>query len=512
MRIEVLATSLALMATSNGALLLAKYDDRLSMQTQTIDTDHTQLVETLSAMILQLNALQALVCSDVATDAIPSYTYALHDGLTTLEQMTRAALQQARSIDQDFLPTELIGVTLPEALSRTIEETAEKLGLSSRIAFSGDERNLPSCTESLLYQIAQEALYQLQQYTGAHKLRLILTYGHDDVQLSIEHDGVVATKLDDAPAPLFTSTSPTPTSAVLIDLQQRIEHLGGSLQLHMQTEPGQLTRIHARIPYDHPEVSNNASNVVAASLGDSQPLAGSMSVGQVTRGAGNEVLSIPESPAREQVRVLVVEPQAVTRAGLRRLLESYSDLQVVGEAADGVQAVSETLELGPQVVLMDMQLPNGQSLEALRQIKQLNLNTQVLLLSALDREEYLYEALRAGAGGYVLKDIAPDDLAQAIHTVARGEVLVHPQLARRLLSQIGRQARGDHPYESLTAREQEVLRLLARGLRNKEMAARLHVSERTINFHLANIYQKLNVSGRTEALSKALEQGLITAG
>jgi DNA-binding NarL/FixJ family response regulator len=131
----------------------------------------------------------------------------------------------------------------------------------------------------------------------------------------------------------------------------------------------------------------------------------------------------------------------------------------------------------------------------------------VLLLSTQDREEYLYETLRAGADGYVLKDIVPDELARAIRAVARGEVLVQPQLVSRLLSRVGKQGRGD----TLTARELEVLRLLARGLRNKEIAARLYVSERTVNFHLANIYQKLNVSGRTEALSKALEQGLITA-
>jgi len=208
---------------------------------------------------------------------------------------------------------------------------------------------------------------------------------------------------------------------------------------------------------------------------------------------------------------LIADAQAVTRAGLRRLLESYPDLEVVGEATDGVQAVSETLELGPQVVILDAQLPNGQSLEALRQIKQLNPDTKVLFLSSLDREDYLYETLRAGAGGYVLKDIAADELAQSVRTVARGEVLVQPQIAGRLISRFGQQARGNAAREALTAREQEVLRLLARGLRNKEIAARLYVSERTVNFHLANIYQKLNVSGRTEALSKALEQGLITA-
>ncbi|MBV9231686.1 MAG: response regulator transcription factor [Chloroflexi bacterium] len=215
-------------------------------------------------------------------------------------------------------------------------------------------------------------------------------------------------------------------------------------------------------------------------------------------------------PSTGQVRILLVDSQAVTRAGLHRLLESYPGLQVVGQAADGLQAVSETLELGPDVVLMDTQLPAGQSLEALRQIKQLNLDTKVLLFSAQDREEYLYETLRAGADGYVLKDIAPDELVQAVRAVARGEVLIQPQLAGRLLSRFGRQGRGPR-YDTLTARELEVLRLLARGLRNKEIAAQLYVSERTVNFHLANIYQKLNVSGRTEALSKALEQGLITA-
>jgi DNA-binding NarL/FixJ family response regulator len=168
------------------------------------------------------------------------------------------------------------------------------------------------------------------------------------------------------------------------------------------------------------------------------------------------------------------------------------------------------MELGPQVVIMDALLPNGQSLEALRQIKQLNPDTHVLLLSSLDREDYLYETLRAGADGYVLKDIAANELAQAVRTVARGEVLVQPQIAGRLISRFGKQAQGNLAHEALTAREQEVLKLLARGLRNKEIAARLFVSERTVNFHLANIYQKLNVSGRTEALSKALEKGLIT--
>jgi DNA-binding NarL/FixJ family response regulator len=470
-------------------------------------SDHIHLVQMLSALMVQINALQALVRDEAAAPALATTVRpaamleTLREGLATLEQMARDILHEVRSFDEDVPLAELIGVTLTEALTRTVEETAETLGLSSRVAFSGEERTLPNYTEGLLYRIAREALYQVQQHTATRRLRLALTYGHDEVQMSIEDDGTPVSVKDDTPIPPFNSDSPETADVVLSDLRHRIERLGGSLEVIANPEDG--FHVRARVPYGH-AVHSDAIETPGAgdrSPGEMVPLA------KEAPGALPPGIGTPE----ERVRVLVVEAQAVTRAGLRRLLESYPDLQVVGEAADGVQAVSETLELGPQVVLMDMQLPSGQSLEALRQIKQLNLNTQVLLLSALDREDYLYETLRAGAGGYVLKDIAPDELAQAVRTVARGEVLVQPQLARRLLSQFGREARGSHPYETLTAREQEVLRLLARGLRNKEMAARLHVSERTINFHLANIYSKLNVSGRTEALSKALEQGLITA-
>jgi DNA-binding NarL/FixJ family response regulator len=485
---------------------------------QTGDTSqqsgHAHLVQMLSALMVQVNALQSLVHDEDTTTVLET----LREGLATLEQLTREILHEARSFDEDVPLAELIGLTLTEALSHAVEETAETLGLSSRITFSGEEHALPGYIESLLYRIAQEVLYQVQQHSGTRRLRLVFIYGHDEVQMSIEDDGAPVSEGEDASVPPFVFNVPMATDAVLSDLRHRVEHLGGSLEIIASTEEG--SRVRVQVPYaQHPDTE--PENVVGTLPGgqvsrfiEGPPLAGARSPGASPAGAGSTRLNaeLPQQAAPpDRVRVLVVEAQAVTRAGLRRLLESYPDLQVVGEAADGVQAVSETLELGPQVVLMDMQLPGGQSLEALRQIKQLNLDTQVLMLSALDREDYLYETLRAGAGGYVLKDIAPDELAQAVRTVARGEVLVQPQLARRLLLQFGRQSRGGHPYETLTAREQEVLRLLARGLRNKEMAARLHVSERTINFHLANIYQKLNVSGRTEALSKALEQGLITA-
>lgn len=467
-------------------------------------------------MLIQVNALRTLV----GAPSIESFSdlRALREGLTDLEQMTREALYMVRTSIDDMPLPELEGVTLTEALSHLIEETAEELGLSSRVSFSGvDEQGRPEghtlskASARVLYLIARESLYQVPQHSGARRLRLTLNYGQEDVQMSIEDDGIATgtqeIDQDNMPAPPF---APLPSAAeaaqrgasIISDLRHLITHLGGSLEISVQGERG--TRVQARVPY--PPHAHEVAGITPTEA---------RSADHTNRAPDTPSNVPPDAPvAGESVRVLIVDGQAVTRAGLHRLLESYPDLQVIGEAADDVQAVSETLELGPQVVLMDAQLPNGQSLDALRQIKQLNLDTKVLLLSTQDREEILYETLRAGADGYVLKDIAPDELAQAVRTVAGGEVLIQPQLAGKLLSRFGKQGRGGYGetrYDALTAREQEVLRLLARGLRNKEIAARLSVSERTVNFHLANIYQKLNVSGRTEALSRALEQGLITA-
>jgi DNA-binding NarL/FixJ family response regulator len=462
------------------------------MQTKDVPqiNTHEQLIEMMSMLLLEVNSLQTLLAEE--RPEAPADRQSLRNGLHNVEQHARIILQRMRVSDEELSP--LNGGSLAEALSNLLEESAERLGLGSRIALSGvDEQSRPDThtllpsTERLLFFIAREALEQVPTHTGAHRLRLSLNYGQDEVQMSIEDDGLnlsllpaYSELLEEEPLALpfamTNSSDSTPASPELDtiwrELRLRIEHLGGSLTISALQERG--TRVQAHVPY--------LAHIHAGPT-SSQP-----SVSQ----EGN-------------VSILVVDRQAVIRAALNQLLESYPGLHVIGQAADGVQAVSETLELGPQVVLLDSQLPEGQSLEALRQIKQLNLNTRVLLFSTQERDEYLYELLRAGADGYILKDIAPDALAEAVRGVARGEIIIQPEIANRLLSRVGR----GRTSESLTAREHEVLRLLARGLRNKEIAARLFVSERTVNFHLANIYQKLNVSGRTEALSKAIEQGLV---
>jgi DNA-binding NarL/FixJ family response regulator len=453
-----------------------------------------RLLQTLNAMLMQIHTLQTLIEPSQA----PAGAQTLQEGFHTLEQMARAALSaaQASSLDQPL--SELEGGTLTEAITRLVEETAEMRGLSSRISLTGSKEqsgagNLPPVIERLLYLLAKEALYQIQQHTDGRRLRLTLHYGQDELEMSIEDDGIIPLEASDdvLPTPPFAEEQgrareqAVQNSLVLRDLRYHLEQVGGTLEIQTLGERG--TRFTARVAYQ-PSLSE-----------EQEPL---------SHGQGRDQQSPSLPTPVEPVRILIVEGQPVLRAGLHHLLAGYPDLQVVGEATDGIQAVSETLELGPQVVLMDAHLPDDQSKEAIQQIKHLNLNTRVLLLTTLEREEYLYETLRAGGDGYILKDVAPDELAQAVRSVARGEALIQPQLAGRLLSRLGGQA-SIARYETLTTRELEVLRLLAEGLRNKEIAARLFVSERTVNFHLANIYQKLNVSGRTEALSKAISRGLI---
>jgi DNA-binding NarL/FixJ family response regulator len=454
---------------------------------------YERLLQALSTMQLQIRTLQ------VQVQHPPPDFQAISSDLTTLEQMTQEMLSVVRALTGEQPLPELEGRTLADALSRLVEETAEQLGLSSRIALSGideqgrsEEHILSHIADRVLYLFTREALYHIEQHQGTRKLRLTLNYGPNEVTLALEDDGLpVSITIESASngaAPPFSFDEPTTiqtessATAVMTDLRYRIEQLGGSFEVRQMEERG--TRFAAHIPYIlHTHETGEPPASVA-----SQPS-----------------LAAP-STASERIHVLIVDNQSVIRAGLHHLLETITDIQIVGEAADGVQAVSETLELGPQVVLLDAQLPNGESLEALRQIKQLNLNTRVLLLTTQDREEVLYETLRAGADGYIFKESAVEELALAIRTVARGEVHIQPQIAGKLLARIGKPQPGT---ETLTTRELEVLQLLAHGLRNKEIAARLYVSERTVNFHLANIYQKLNVSGRTEALSKAINQGLV---
>lgn len=211
-----------------------------------------------------------------------------------------------------------------------------------------------------------------------------------------------------------------------------------------------------------------------------------------------------------KTRVLIVDDHAIVRAGLRFLLQAQPDLAVVGEAGGAQEAFRAVRELRPDVVLMDIAMPGTSGLEATRRIKAESPRTQILALTMHENEQYFFEMLRAGAAGYVVKGAPPEELIEAIRSVARGQAHLSPPLTRRLLDDYLTRIREDRPAEDpLTEREREVLRLIAEGLTSKEIAARLDISPYTVERHRANAMGKLGLHNRAELVRYAIRRGLI---
>jgi DNA-binding NarL/FixJ family response regulator len=216
------------------------------------------------------------------------------------------------------------------------------------------------------------------------------------------------------------------------------------------------------------------------------------------------------------IRVLLCDDQALVRSGFRMILEAREDIEVVGEAEDGVQALELTWRQLPDVVLMDVRMPRVDGVEATRRLVRAGAAARVLILTTFDLDEYVFEALRAGASGFLLKDVQPAQLVDAVRVVARGEALLAPVVTRRLLDRFAHALPGpaEPPPElaELTDREREVLALLANGLSNAELAERLVLSETTIKTHVSSILRKLGLRDRVQAVVLAYQAGLVRAG
>jgi len=212
------------------------------------------------------------------------------------------------------------------------------------------------------------------------------------------------------------------------------------------------------------------------------------------------------------IRVLLADDQALVRAGCRLILDAEADIEVVGEAADGVEAVAVALDTHPDLVLMDVRMPQLDGIEATRQLlAQLN-KTRVLMLTTFDLDEYVVEAFRAGASGFLLKTSPPHQLVAAVRTVHDGDALLAPASTRSLIEQFHRPRAKALALDELTAREQDVLRLLARGLTNAEIATELVVEPSTVKSHVASVLAKLDLRDRVQAVVFAYESGLVRAG
>jgi DNA-binding NarL/FixJ family response regulator len=214
------------------------------------------------------------------------------------------------------------------------------------------------------------------------------------------------------------------------------------------------------------------------------------------------------------IQVLLADDQELVRAGFRMILETQDDIEVVGEAGDGAEAVAATRRLQPDVVLMDIRMPTLEGLQATRQIAAAVSRSRVLILTTFDLDEYVYQALAAGASGFLLKNAPPEQLISAVRVVAAGEGLLSPSITRRVIEQFARlpPPGGTDALGGLTERERAVLKLIARGLSNAEIAAELFVSDATVKSHVAHMLAKLQLRDRVQAVVLAYESGLVRPG
>jgi NarL family two-component system response regulator LiaR len=208
------------------------------------------------------------------------------------------------------------------------------------------------------------------------------------------------------------------------------------------------------------------------------------------------------------IRILVVDDHEVVRKGIRSLLATEAEMQVVGEASNGREAIELAETLRPDVIIMDLVMPEVDGLEAIGRIRSRHPRCRILVLTSFGGDHKLFPALKAGAVGYLLKDTSPEDLIRAIRNAAAGRTSLHPAVARRLLIEFSHDSENHRPAEPLTAREIELIRRLARGHTNEQIAEELHISEATVRTHVSHILGKLNLTNRTQAALYALREGL----
>lgn len=457
-----IADHLAIVVEHALAVEGLKETARLQERTRLAREIHDTLAQSLTGLVIQL---------EMSADLIDRDPIAARDALRRMQGVARETLEEARRSVWDLRPAGLAPGMLTEAISREMVRTHEQ-GLQTSLSTEGEQpASMDTRSEVVLLRIAQEALTNVRRHAHAHNVAVKLTYGASGARLEVADDGI---GFD--PTSTRGLLSPAGGGFGLTGMQERARLAGGRMEI--QTAPTMGTRVSVEIPYQPPP----------------EPLPSF--TGPAAPGARLE--------KSRRISVLVVDDHEVVRHGIRHILARCDDLLVVGEAGDGEDAIRQIQARRPDVVLLDLQMPVLDGLGTLRRLRAEGLETTVILLSVHAKDEQIFEALRAGARGYLLKDVGREDLVRAVRTVSEGGSLLQPVVAGRLIQRLDVRA-----SSTLTARELDVLKLLATGARNKEIAAHFFMSLNTVKFHVAHIYQKLGVQTRTEAVHAAAQRGLV---
>ncbi len=418
---------------------------------------HDTLAQSLAALVLDMS-LHTIQLERQAPELVSE--------AQRIEDATREALQEVRRSIWNLQPGVLQGKSLSEAIGIELRGVL-RAGIDASIELRGPSGPLPSPVETALIRIAQEALANVRKHSRATQVIVTLEYEPEVVLLRIDDDGQGIDVGNLAPA---TATG----GFGLTTMRERATLAGG--ELHIRTRPGGGTSLQCRVPRH----------------ADGLPVA---------RSASSHSHSLV---AQSLIRVGIVDDHSIVREGLLRLIGSAPGIEVIWNAPDAETGLHRIENDPPDVVLLDLQMPGIGGLGCLEQLSKAGASTRVIVLTTFAQDEMVFQAIRLGARGYLLKDATADALLDAVRTVAAGGMLLTPVAAERLAARV-------HESDALTPREREVLELLASGLRNKEIAARLGTSEKTVQFHVANLYGKLGVSSRTEATRAALERGIVSS-
>ena len=457
---EQIALAVAIFVEQARQLNEKKEFGRIEERSRLAREIHDTVVQNLISVILHLELAEGQLRTDVPAALME---------IKRAYGLARHSLEEARRAVLDLPPLSLELASLDQAVAREVKGLRGQ-GIDARFSLVGLPTALDSESEVALYRIVQEILANVRKHAQASQVTAVLEYGPETVMLTVSDNGIgfEADGLRQGPSPKGCFG--------LAGARQRAALLGGDLVI--ESALGRGTKVMARIP---------TAARPPATAPDAVPAA--------------------EAASSSRIRVLIIEDHEVTRRGIRDVLKEYADIEIVGEAGDGEEGLEKTRSLRPDIALLDMRIQGVSGIDLLTAMKEEGLSTRCLILTAYRSGDLVVDAIRAGAHAYLLKDAPSTDLVAAIRAVQRGEILLGAAVGGDLVQRMN--GLDTVMPEALTTRELQVLSLIAKGFQNKEIARELSLTEATVKYHVAHLLEKLGVGNRTEALSKALELGLI---